>query len=290
MKFSTERKINLGFGAALLFLILISIVSYASIHDYSKAADSRNEANKAVKSLKATLSDLQDAETGQRGFLITGEEEYLEPYLKGVNSVTQQVNATRAFTTHSTNRNKLDALNSLIAGKLAELDQTIELRKDAGFEAARQFVLTDKGKNIMDQIRKVIATMESEHEQMVAENERKAQIEANRARFVIILGSLLAIGIVTASSIVIRKELAERRRIQEALETKNRELQEALANVKTLGGLLPICANCKKIRDDKGYWNQIELFIRDRSNAKFSHGICPDCARTLYPTLYPKTS
>ena len=100
----------------------------------------------------------------------------------------------------------------------------------------------------------------------------------------------LAIGIVTASSIVIRKELAERRRMQEALETRNRELQEALANVKTLGGLLPICASCKKIRDDKGYWNQIELFIRDRSNAKFSHGICPDCARTLYPTLYPKTS
>jgi len=49
--------------------------------------------------------------------------------------------------------------------------------------------------------------------------------------------------------------------------------------------LLPICANCKKIRDDKGYWNQIEAYIRDRSDAKFSHGICPDCAKKLYSDL-----
>ena len=63
------------------------------------------------------------------------------------------------------------------------------------------------------------------------------------------------------------------------------QLQEALSEVKQLSGLLPICASCKKIRDDKGYWNQIESFIRDRSEAEFSHGICPDCAKKLYPDL-----
>ena len=61
------------------------------------------------------------------------------------------------------------------------------------------------------------------------------------------------------------------------------ELQQSLADVRKLGGLLPICAACKKIRDDQGYWNQIEAFITDRSEAKFSHGICPDCAERLYP-------
>ncbi|GEM_PF-5829231 len=66
------------------------------------------------------------------------------------------------------------------------------------------------------------------------------------------------------------------------------ELQQALANVKTLGGLLPICSHCKKIRDDKGYWNQIELFIRDHSNAKFTHGMCPECSREFYPQLFNK--
>lgn len=60
------------------------------------------------------------------------------------------------------------------------------------------------------------------------------------------------------------------------------ELQEALENIKTLKGLLPICASCKKIRDDKGYWNQIEKFIQTHSDAVFSHGICPECEERLY--------
>ena len=61
-----------------------------------------------------------------------------------------------------------------------------------------------------------------------------------------------------------------------------RELQEAQANLKSLRGLLPICASCKKIRDDKGYWNQLEAYIQNNSDAKITHGICPDCMKKLY--------
>ncbi len=68
-------------------------------------------------------------------------------------------------------------------------------------------------------------------------------------------------------------------------ETLIAELKEALSQVKTLRGFLPICASCKKIRDDQGYWHQIETYIRDHSEADFSHGICMDCARRLYPDL-----
>jgi hypothetical protein len=64
------------------------------------------------------------------------------------------------------------------------------------------------------------------------------------------------------------------------------KLQEALARVKTLTGILPICASCKKIRDDRGYWNQVEAYVRDHTEAEFSHGICPDCAKELYPEYY----
>ncbi|MFQ5560734.1 MAG: sensor with HAMP domain protein, partial [Nitrospinota bacterium] len=64
------------------------------------------------------------------------------------------------------------------------------------------------------------------------------------------------------------------------------ELKEALDRVKIMRGMLPICASCKKIRDDSGYWNQIEAYIRDHSDAEFSHSICPDCLKKLYPELY----
>ena len=63
------------------------------------------------------------------------------------------------------------------------------------------------------------------------------------------------------------------------------EKEKALLDLKILSGLLPICASCKKIRDDKGYWKQIETYIQDHSEAAFSHGICPDCAKKLYPDL-----
>ena len=63
-------------------------------------------------------------------------------------------------------------------------------------------------------------------------------------------------------------------------------LEEALQNVKTLTGFLPICANCKKVRNDKGYWNQVEEYISDHSEVRFSHGICPKCAEEMYPDAY----
>ena len=64
------------------------------------------------------------------------------------------------------------------------------------------------------------------------------------------------------------------------------DLQKTLAKVRTLSGLLPICANCKRIRDDSGYWQQIEAYLREHSVAEFSHSICPECSRALYPQLY----
>ena len=64
------------------------------------------------------------------------------------------------------------------------------------------------------------------------------------------------------------------------------ELEKALSEIKVLRGILPICSNCKKIRDDKGYWQDVAVYIRDHSEADFSHGICPDCIQELYPEQY----
>jgi len=82
------------------------------------------------------------------------------------------------------------------------------------------------------------------------------------------------------------RDITEQKQAEVALKQERDKLQDALAEVKILSGLLPICANCKKIRDDKGYWNQIEAYIRDHSEADFSHSICPECAKNLYPEFY----
>jgi len=83
----------------------------------------------------------------------------------------------------------------------------------------------------------------------------------------------------------IARDITARKQAEEEREELISKLQEALENIKTLKGLLPICANCKNIRDDKGYWNQIEAYLRDHSDATFSHSICPPCAEKLYGYL-----
>lgn len=78
-------------------------------------------------------------------------------------------------------------------------------------------------------------------------------------------------------------DISERKLAEQERERLFAEREKVLSEIKVLSGLLPICASCKKIRDDKGYWNQIEHYIEQHSDAEFSHGICPDCKRTLYP-------
>ena len=82
--------------------------------------------------------------------------------------------------------------------------------------------------------------------------------------------------------LAIRTEITARKTVEEEREKLISELKGALAEVKTLSGLLPICCTCKKVRDDSGYWNQIESYISSHSGAAFSHGYCPDCIKALY--------
>ena len=133
-------------------------------------------------------------------------------------------------------------------------------------------------------------------------------IETGSTNFILLLGitiSLLLFGMVLSltksrsqaialanttldlekANIGLRKEIIERKQAEEQRNRLVLDLKKTLSEVKTLRGFLPICSNCKKIRDDKGYWNQIESYIRDRSDAEFSHSICPECAKKLYPYM-----
>jgi PAS domain S-box-containing protein len=91
-------------------------------------------------------------------------------------------------------------------------------------------------------------------------------------------------GLVKTSMII--RDITDRKRAEQEREQLIDALQEALANIKTLRGMLPICAACKKIRDDSGYWSQIEAYVQAHSDAVFSHGICPDCAKQLYGDIF----
>lgn len=89
-------------------------------------------------------------------------------------------------------------------------------------------------------------------------------------------------------SLAILVDVTERKQVEKDREKLIIELKDALSRIKVLSGMLPICSSCKKIRDDKGYWNQIESYIKEHTEAEFSHSICPECAKKIYPDLYNK--
>jgi DNA repair exonuclease SbcCD ATPase subunit len=90
------------------------------------------------------------------------------------------------------------------------------------------------------------------------------------------------------NNLILKNEIERRKKIERENDSLILDLKEALDNVKQLSGLLPICASCKKIRDDQGYWKRIETYITEHSEAQFTHGICPECSKKLYPELHKK--
>lgn len=88
-----------------------------------------------------------------------------------------------------------------------------------------------------------------------------------------------------SGSVIILSDITDRIEAENKIRAQKDELQKALSDIKKLRGILPICASCKKIRNDEGYWDQVEIYISEHSEAEFSHGLCPDCIKKLYPDL-----
>ena len=163
MKWTVGAKLATGFGVGLAIFIAIGAVSYQSTRTFMETSERVTHTHEVLGRLEAVLSLLKDAETGQRGYLLTGFERYLEPYNQASKDPDTEVKQIRELTSDNPNQQvRLDPLESLIADKLAELEETIELRRSRGIEAAVQIVVTDEGKRIMDDIRKLDGEMKNE--------------------------------------------------------------------------------------------------------------------------------
>src|ERR671932_635245 len=156
------------FGIASTILIIIGVVSYQSVTSLVLTNRRVEQTQNRLNKLEELLSQIKDAETGQRGYILTGEERYLEPYKTATVSVDREIKHLRELTANYPNQQKqLDALESAIKNKLAELKGTIDLRKYQGLEAALQVVRTDLGKKLMDDIRSRVREMESQDNELL---------------------------------------------------------------------------------------------------------------------------
>jgi FixJ family two-component response regulator len=169
----------------------------------------------------------------------------------------------------------LDLPFIIVSGKIGE-----DIAVDAMKAGAHDYIVKGNLARLVPAIERELRDAETRRERKKADEALKKAYEGLEIKVKERTAEL------SAANEALREEIVQRKKAEEEREKVIRELQQALTEVKTLSGLLPICASCKKIRDDKGYWNQIEVYIREHSRAEFSHGLCPDCARKLYPEYF----
>ncbi|MDE3131869.1 MAG: CHASE3 domain-containing protein, partial [Acidobacteriota bacterium] len=175
---SVGTRIGAGYAFALALLALLGVASYRSAAEFAGASKQTVHTHVVLDTIGRILSDLQDAETGQRGYVITGVDSYLEPYRNGVADLGRSLRALRTLTADNpAQQQRIARMEPLVADKLAELKQTIELRRDKGFDAALQVVQSNEGKKRMDEIRATLSAMKAEEERLL--KERDARLSAN---------------------------------------------------------------------------------------------------------------
>jgi CHASE3 domain sensor protein len=223
---SAERKVRLGFGLALACLVLIAVVSYLSVVRVNENRAWVEHTHEVLSSLELLLGTATDSETAERGYVITGDESYLEPYRQAAAAVDGETKHLRALTADNrAQQQRLDSVVALVTERLANLRSVIDLRKDQGFTAAQAEILTGKGKQFHDRIRRLVAQMEDAEASLLKEREQGANRSSNIAQAIIIGGGLLACGIVALALAAIRRDFAGRARAERALRDANDHLE-----------------------------------------------------------------
>ncbi|MCC5604722.1 response regulator [Nostoc favosum] len=182
-------KIGISFALSLATLTTIGLISYQSTNELIQTSRKESHTYQVLSQLEDLNLQLTNAETGQRGYIITGEQRYLEPYNAAIQVLNQKVRELQRLTADNPKQQQqIDILQPLITDKLNELQETIDLRQNQGFEASQKVVLTDQGKQLMNEIRKVIQTMEHEENTLLKQRSEKAQVAAQKTIASIVYG------------------------------------------------------------------------------------------------------
>ncbi|MEH2349779.1 MAG: response regulator [Nostoc sp.] len=174
-------KIGVGFALSLATLTVIGLISYQSTNELIETSRKETHTYQVLSQLEDLNLQLTNAETGQRGYIITGEQRYLEPYNAAIEVLNQRVKELQRLTSDNPNQqNRLDILQPLLINRMAVMKDVIKLRQSQGLEPAQKAILTDQGKQMMDQIKKIIQAMKAEENVLLKQRSDKAQAAAQQ--------------------------------------------------------------------------------------------------------------
>jgi methyl-accepting chemotaxis protein len=203
------KRLVAGFGMAALTLVVIAAVAYRNANlliDNERLVAHTQQVRTELADL---LSFLKDAETGQRGYLITGEETYLDPYKSALGQIKATFADVKRLTVDNpSQQRRLVSIAPLIDRKLSELHDSIELRRKQGFDAALKVVLTDAGKALMEQMRAIVSEADQAEQALLKQRSAESRASADSTMAIILWGGLLGTAIVVAIGWVITRSLS----------------------------------------------------------------------------------
>lgn len=215
MKMPIGNKIAAGFAAALVVMAAIGIYSYRSTAQFVQNTSTAAHSRRVLQELTEVLSLAQDLETGARGYAVTGNDEYLEPYLRASGNLDgEMATLTSLLDGDPAQRDRLTSLKSLLAEKVAVTTRTVDARRSQGLEGASAVILAGNGKLVMDQVRSAVAEMAAVEDRSIDAQDQRAEARGRQTVIIVTFGSLLGVLLVGIASVVIHRDLRNRKRLE----------------------------------------------------------------------------
>ncbi|GEA85872.1 MAG: methyl-accepting chemotaxis protein [Cellulomonas sp.] len=187
------RRLAAGYALILVMMAGVGVVSFLNTQSLVHNSEHVEHTHVVLNETDAILSSLKDAETGQRGFLVTGVDSYLAPYTAARSAVNAHVVKLKELTSDNpAQQERLSEIEPLISSKFAEMQQTVDAYKSDGFEAAQEIVLSDAGKAVMDEIRGILASVESDEQRLLTQRAEAATQTANTTKLAVVGGTGIA--------------------------------------------------------------------------------------------------
>jgi diguanylate cyclase (GGDEF)-like protein len=227
MRWSIEQRIRLGFAIALVSLGIIGGLAYWRIVQLTQLARWVNHTHVVIETLESLLANFASAEAGQRGYIITGNEEHLEPYYLALASINDKLTDVQQLTVdNSSQQQRLKILQPAIEQRLALLREVLVVRQKKGLEAAQALIKQDAGRKLTDEIRHIIGVMlDEEHRLLILRSER-SQLVTRNTSIVVGIGGVLAFALVPFAGFSITQDITRRREIEAKLQASEQQLKQ----------------------------------------------------------------
>ncbi len=230
MRLVVRNKLSVAFAAALLGVVANAAVAHRNALDLAETTRRVARSHEVQDALERLLSTVKDAETGQRGYFITADPDYLAPYTEAVAEVQRRLRRVRELTGDLPNhRERLAEVGRLTDAKLAELAHTIVVYRENGPEAARAAVKAGHGKRLMDGLREVVGAMQEDEGRQLHDREAAAAASLRRAWVMNLIGGSLGVGLVGLAVYLFRRDLHAREAAAADLRRANEELEQRVA-------------------------------------------------------------